>query len=178
MVAGAARARHNWRCSPLDLTSDKNRYVNFCPDAGRLVRRAAFLGIALGLAALAPIATATPPSVVFILLDTTRADRLSAWGGPNPTSPNLDALAASGVRFAAHFANAHATRPSMPQLMTGRYYHQNVLHAFRPGDQPREFPFSVPRPHGGAPARGLPGGRLPDPRRQLAPVGRPAERLR
>lgn len=84
--------------------------------------------------------------MVFILLDTTRADRLSAWGGPNPTSPNLDALAASGVRFAAHFANAHATRPSMPQLMTGRYYHQNVLHAFRPGDQPREFPFSAPDP--------------------------------
>jgi arylsulfatase A-like enzyme len=90
--------------------------------------------------------TAAPPSVVFILLDTTRADRLSAWGGPNPTSPNLDALAASGVRFASHFANAHATRPSMPQLMTGRYYHQNVLRAFRPRDQPREFPFSAPDP--------------------------------
>lgn len=98
----------------------------------------------LGL--LAAPATAAPPSVVFLLLDTTRADRLSAWGGPHPTSPNLDALAASGVRFAAHFANAHATRPSMPQLMTGRYYHQNVLRAFRPRDQPREFPFSAPDP--------------------------------
>jgi len=87
-------------------------------------------------------ALAAPPSVVFILLDTTRADRLGAWGGPNPTSPNLDALAASGVRFAAHFANSHATRPSMPQLMTGRYYHQNILRAFTPDDHPREFPFS------------------------------------
>ena len=85
---------------------------------------------------------AAPPSVVFILLDTTRADRLSAWGSPNPTSPNLDALAASGVRFAAHFANAHATRPSMPQVMSGRYYHQNVLRVFTPDDHPREFPFS------------------------------------
>jgi arylsulfatase len=80
--------------------------------------------------------------VVFLLLDTTRADRLSAWGGPNPTTPNLDALAASGVRFARHFANSHATRPSMPQLMSGRYYHQNVLRAFRADDHPREFPFS------------------------------------
>jgi arylsulfatase A-like enzyme len=104
------------------------------------------LSAGLGLALLSPAATAAPPSVVFILLDTTRADRLGAWGGPNPTSPHLDALARSGVRFAAHFANAHATRPSMPQLMTGRYYHQNILRAFRPGDQPREFPFSAPDP--------------------------------
>ncbi len=92
------------------------------------------------------IAAAAPPSVVYLLLDTTRADRLGAWGGPNPTSPNLDALAAAGVRFARHFANSHATRPSMPQLMTGRYYHQNVLATFRPDDHPREFPFSRPDP--------------------------------
>jgi len=105
-----------------------------------------FFLVVCGLTALSGVARAAPPSVVFILLDTTRADRLGAWGGPNPTSPNLDALAASGVRFASHFANAHATRPSMPQLMTGRYYHQNVLRAFRPVDQPREFPFSVPDP--------------------------------
>src|SRR5262249_35966256 len=45
-------------------------------------------------------------------------------------------------RFAAHFANSHATRPSMPQLVTGRYYHQNILRAFTPDDHPREFPFS------------------------------------
>jgi hypothetical protein len=25
----------------------------------------------------------------------------------------------------------------MPQLMTGRYYHQNILRAFRPDDQSR-----------------------------------------
>jgi arylsulfatase A-like enzyme len=93
---------------------------------------------------MASATRATPPSVVFLLLDTTRADRLGAWGGVNPTSPHLDALAAAGVRFARHFANSHATRPSMPQLMTGRYYHQNVLRAFRADDHPREFPFSRP----------------------------------
>lgn len=97
------------------------------------------------LCRVSPVAAA-PPAVVFLLLDTTRADRLGAWGGPHPTSPHLDALAAGGVRFARHFANSHATRPSMPQLMAGRYYHQNVLRAFRADDHPREFPFSRPDP--------------------------------
>ncbi len=128
--------------------SDKIRYVNFrpgldpCPQTRAVRDRARLWPLALAACLLAAPVLAAPPSVVFILLDTTRADRLGAWGGPNPTSPNLDGLAASGVRFAAHFANAHATRPSMPQLMSGRYYHQNILRAFTPDDHPREFPFS------------------------------------
>jgi arylsulfatase A-like enzyme len=104
------------------------------------------LALAVLALCLARGAAAAPPSLVYLLLDTTRADRLGAWGGPNPTSPNLDALAASGARFARHFANSHATRPSMPQVMTGRYYHQNILRAFRADDNPREFPFSRPDP--------------------------------
>ena len=81
-------------------------------------------------------------SVLFIMLDATRADRLGAWGNPHPTTPTLDGLAAAGALFRRHFANSHATRPSFPQLMTGRYYFQNVLRAFTPNEHPREFPFS------------------------------------
>jgi arylsulfatase A-like enzyme len=98
---------------------------------------AGLIGPAWGVDAVA----SPPPSIVFVLLDTTRADRLGAWGHDRPTSPALDALAADGVRFASHFANSHATRPSMPQLMSGRYYHQNVLRTFEPLAHPREFPF-------------------------------------
>src|SRR5437870_13571004 len=81
-------------------------------------------------------------SVVFIMLDATRADRLSSFGNPHPTTPTLDRLAAAGALFRRHFANSHATRPSFPQLMTGRYYFQNILRAFVPNEHPREFPFS------------------------------------
>src|SRR2546422_7152315 len=81
-------------------------------------------------------------SVVFIMLDATRADRLSSFGNPHPTTPTLDRLAAAGALFRRHFANSHATRPSFPQLMTGRYYFQNILRAFVPNEHPREVPFS------------------------------------
>ena len=82
-----------------------------------------------------------PPTVVFLLLDTTRADRLGAWGHGAARTPVLDGLAARGIRFARHYANSHATRPSMPQLMSGRYYHRNILREFEPDRHPREFPF-------------------------------------
>jgi arylsulfatase A-like enzyme len=86
--------------------------------------------------------SATSPAVVFIVLDTTRADRFSALGNPRNTTPALDALARSGVLFRRHFANSHATRPSFPQFMTGRYYHQNILRDFMPDAHPREMSFS------------------------------------
>src|SRR5262249_4452096 len=137
--------------------SDKKGYVNFRPGPDRRRRNAScsqFRAWILTLAVLllAGRAGAAPPSIVFILLDTTRADRLGAWGGPNPTSPNLDALARAGVRFASHYANAHATRPSMPQLMSGRYYHQNLLRAFTPDDPPRAVPLHPHDPTARLPA--------------------------
>lgn len=109
------------------------------------------VGLALGLLLAAPWAVAGAvaadrPDVVFLLLDTTRADRLGVYGNPRPTSPALDGLAASGVVFERHYANSHATRPSMPQLATGRYYHDNVLRSFEPQSHPREFPWNRPDP--------------------------------
>src|SRR2546426_7384928 len=105
------------------------------------------LALAVALAGLPGMAGALAPStVIFILLDTTRADHLSALGNARRTTPVLDALAAEGVLFRRHYANAHATRPSMPQLMSGRYYHQNILGPFIPDAHPREFPFSRPDP--------------------------------
>jgi arylsulfatase A-like enzyme len=94
-------------------------------------------------AALALPATARAyPSVVFLLLDTTRADHLGAWGHDPDVTPALDALARRGVRFVRHYANSHATRPSMPQLMSGEYYRDNVLSAFQVDAHPREMSFA------------------------------------
>ena len=58
------------------------------------------------------------PSLVIVTLDTTRADRLGCYGGSVKT-PNLDALAARGVRFAHATASAPITLPSHASLFTG-----------------------------------------------------------
>jgi arylsulfatase A-like enzyme len=60
-------------------------------------------------------------NVLFILVDTLRADRLGAYGYERDTSPNLDALAASGIRFAGQVSQSSWTKCSMASLWTALY---------------------------------------------------------
>ncbi len=62
-----------------------------------------------------------PRNVIFILVDTLRADRLSAWGYARPTSPNVDAFARESVRFADARGQATCTFPSANSLLTSRW---------------------------------------------------------
>ena len=52
-------------------------------------------------------------NVLFILIDTLRADHLGAYGYERETSPVLDLLASRGVRFANHIAQSSWTKTSM-----------------------------------------------------------------
>jgi arylsulfatase A-like enzyme len=70
-------------------------------------------------------------SVLFVLVDTLRADRTGAYGYGRDTTPNLDALAATGVRFAHHVSQSSWTKCSMASLWTGLYpVRTRVLRAY------------------------------------------------
>jgi arylsulfatase A-like enzyme/Tfp pilus assembly protein PilF len=91
------------------------------------VLRALVLAIALACAAettlVRPIAQ-TPtahPNILFVTIDTLRADRLGSYGYRLARTPNLDALAAEGVRFGDASSYAPLTYPSHAALLTGRY---------------------------------------------------------
>ena len=56
--------------------------------------------------------------VLYILIDTLRADRLSAYGYPRETSPTLDWVSDSGVRFDRNLAQSSWTKCSMASLWT------------------------------------------------------------
>ncbi len=66
---------------------------------------------------IAPDASAPDrQNVLFVSLDTVRADHLSGWGAARATSPALDAFAGSGVLFEqaiAHFPSTTASHMSM-----------------------------------------------------------------
>jgi arylsulfatase A-like enzyme len=61
------------------------------------------------------------PHVVFIILDTVRADKLGCYGYPHETSPALDRLAARGIRFDRVIAQCNWTRPSVGSVLTSLY---------------------------------------------------------
>ncbi len=52
-------------------------------------------------------------------IDTLRADHVSAYGYPRPTTPFLDSLAAEGIVFEQAYSTAPWTAPSMASIFTG-----------------------------------------------------------
>jgi arylsulfatase A-like enzyme len=64
-------------------------------------------------------------NVLFVTVDQWRGDCLSAAGHPLVETPTLDRVAASGTRFANHWANAAPCGPSRACLYTGTYLHHH-----------------------------------------------------
>ncbi len=67
-----------------------------------------------------------PHGIVLIGLDTLRADRLSAYGHEQPTSPVLDGLAARGVLFENAMSPSAWTRPGFAVILTGRSFTRQI----------------------------------------------------
>jgi uncharacterized sulfatase len=61
------------------------------------------------------------PDIIFIVLDTQRADRLGCYGHSRPITPNLDRFAGEGALFEQAVSPAQWTIPSHASLFTGLY---------------------------------------------------------
>ena len=66
------------------------------------------------------------PNIVLIMADDMGYEALSVNGSESCQSPNLDKLAAGGVRFTNGFANPLCT-PSRAKIMTGQYNVRNYV---------------------------------------------------
>jgi arylsulfatase A-like enzyme len=67
------------------------------------------------------LTTSTKPDIVFIVLDTHRADRLSCYGYPRDTTPHIDEFVESAALFERAIVPAQWTIPSHASLFTGEY---------------------------------------------------------
>ncbi|MEJ2008220.1 MAG: sulfatase-like hydrolase/transferase [Acidobacteriota bacterium] len=65
------------------------------------------------------------PNIIFIVLDTVRADHLSSYGYSRPTTPNIDKLARRGVLFENAIAATSWTLASHASMFTGLLPHQH-----------------------------------------------------
>jgi arylsulfatase A-like enzyme len=93
-----------------------------------MTRRAALLlGALCTLATACGAKPATPPAartarhLLFITIDTLRADRVGAYGSTTVATPNLDRLAREGAIALHASVQVPLTRPSHVSLLTGLY---------------------------------------------------------
>ena len=93
------------------------------------MQRAPWLGVLslLGAAAFGLACGAGPGAgskrverIVLVTIDTLRADHVGCYGAEHAETPNLDALAAEGVRFETAISPVALTLPAHTTLLTGR----------------------------------------------------------
>ncbi|APH70731.1 sulfatase-like hydrolase/transferase [Aquibium oceanicum] len=68
---------------------------------------------------------AEPKNILFIMFDQLRWDYLSCYGHPHLKTPNIDRLAAKGVRFTRAYVQSPLCGPSRMSTYTGRYVHSH-----------------------------------------------------
>ena len=79
------------------------------------------------------------PNILFIMADDHAAHALSCYGSRLNRTPNLDRIAADGVRLANCFCTNSICAPSRAAILTGAYSHVNGVHNNREefdGSQP------------------------------------------
>lgn len=96
-----------------------------------ITRRDLLRGAAAGMVALAmdsgaksAEAPAKPPNIVFILADDLGYADIACYGRPDLHTPNIDAIAACGMRFSQAYANSAVCTATRTALITGRYQYR------------------------------------------------------
>ena len=83
----------------------------------------AVLAFSAGLASGLASGVERRPNVLFIIADDLTATALSCYGNDVCRTPNIDRLAASGVRFTRAYCNATYCGPSRASFLSGYYPH-------------------------------------------------------
>jgi arylsulfatase A len=99
-----------------------------------------FCGLLIAALGAGPVAAGeAKPNIILLLADDLGAKELSCYGNKVHRTPNLDRLAAEGMRFETFYVNPLCT-PTRVALMTGQYGFRNGFlgmqdPAFRPAPQ-------------------------------------------
>jgi len=79
------------------------------------------------------------PNIIFFLVDDLGWTDVGCYGSSFYETPNIDALAETGVRFTDAYAACHVCSPTRASILTGKYPATINLTDWLPGR--REFPF-------------------------------------
>jgi arylsulfatase A-like enzyme len=82
------------------------------------------LALAAGLKRLPGQIASRPPNIVFILADDLGYADVSCYGRPDLSTPNIDRIAETGVRFLQAYANSAVCTATRAALITGRYQYR------------------------------------------------------
>ena len=74
----------------------------------------------------------SPANLLLIMVDDLGYGDLASYGHPIIESPNLDRLAATGIRFTEYYASSALCSPSRAALLTGRHPYRSGIRSWIP----------------------------------------------
>ena len=101
---------------------------------------AAVLGMVIQHLALGADAVRAKPNIIFILADDAGIGDFGCYGGKNIQTPNIDRLAAEGMRFTNAYSGSAVCAPTRCVLMTG----QHTGHCVRRSNQSKHGLIPLP----------------------------------
>lgn len=84
-------------------------------------------------------ASSQGPNILILLADDMGSGDLGCYGGTART-PNLDALAANGIKFNNSYSAAPNCSPARVSLLTGRMPARSGMYSYRPPEHPMHLP--------------------------------------
>jgi arylsulfatase A-like enzyme len=93
----------------------------------RTLLRGAALGtiaLATGMENLSGQTVGKPPNIIFFMADDMGYADVSCYGRPDLSTPNIDRMAAEGMRFLQAYANSAVCTATRTALITGRYQYR------------------------------------------------------
>jgi arylsulfatase A-like enzyme len=97
-------------------------------DSRVLTRRDLLAVAAASATRLATAAGRPQPNILYIMADDHAAHAISAYGSRINRTPNIDRIAAGGVRFSNCFCTNSICTPSRAAILTGQYSHKNGVY--------------------------------------------------
>jgi arylsulfatase A-like enzyme len=90
----------------------------------RTILKAAAAPFVLPLCSRLSSAAPTPPNILFIMVDDMGYADTSCYGRRDYSTPNIDGLAAGGMKFTQAYANSSVCSATRVALLTGRYQYR------------------------------------------------------
>lgn len=97
-----------------------------------VLRAAVFAFLMIGMFAYAESSTTTQPNILLTYVDDLGYGDLASYGHPVIKTPNLDALAADGLKLTNYYAPSALCSPSRAGLLTGRNPYRTGIKSWIP----------------------------------------------
>jgi len=108
-----------------DTDLGKDGLMNMNSACRKWLKAGTVAAVVAGLLPVSAAAITARPNILYVMTDQQPKSTIGAYGNPLVRTPNLDRLAALGIKFQDYYIAGFPCCPSRASMLTGRYVHSH-----------------------------------------------------